>query len=367
MFHLTKDIYLDYEENFDYQEDCIYISKHDIYRYNENIGKMLIAEFGEDSPKMYEHAQNITELLRKFDGDKEFFKFLTRHKGYLNNGKLYIYCEPYSYKLFVIKWWKTLLPHLKKTEAYKLFQLYKNRAIYAHRQHNLVKDNSEELHNKYWSLREEDFNFLYKNSSKFEIDREAIDNASLEFHLASYYCGLITNSFKQKVRYFYRKQLVDEIAETKKDLERRLYFLPKIIEAEKEINFSEIDIENIKVKYNFIGDSKIVPVTNTFPYLVKKYDILKLSELVLDAQVDLMYFHNRKELDPVSTFATQLYSDCGGEPTIKQILDLENKSPYYISIFFKMADHNKMNLFLLQEIFYLKEQGRTEELKRYCL
>jgi len=367
MFHLVKNVYLRYEEHLDYQEDCLYISKHDNYQYNEQLGKMLKVEFGDYYPKMYAYANSIGEMTKQYGGEESFFDMLVDHKGYLENGRLYIFCDSYNFRSIVIKWWRTLLPNLDMNDAYRLFELYKNRAFYANRESNIFLDDSQEFHSKYWDMDKESFEFIYNNTTPFSIKESVKEHASLEFHLASYYCDGLTKPFARKIRHFYRKRLIDEVAETKKDLERRLYFLSGLVNDEFEISFDYADLEKIKEKYPVFGDSEIKQSIDSFYYLESNYDVPVVVKAMMDAHIDLMLLHGRKDIDPASTLAMQLYVDCDGEPSVEQILDEESRNSYYVSIFFKMADHNKVNLFLLQEIFYLKEQDRLDELKRYCL
>jgi len=383
MFHLVKDAYLHYEEHFDYTEDCMYISKNDHYEYNENISKMLLGEFKETSPRMYQHANSVKELAAELGGDQKLFDTLAKHKGFKNNGKIIIYCEPHSFKIFVMKWWKTLLPNLSVKEAYDLYNLYRNRAILANRDINPLKENSKELHDKYWRLDLDDFEFLYNSVFPFEVDPSVKDDASLEFHLASHYCGQTTKSFQKKVRHFYKKELIDEICECKLDIERRAYFLPKILGFASKVDFTGIDLEALKdqdPRLSFFGDKNIKMSDETHTYLSQSYNIPLLVKDLLDINSYLTsYFDGGPGLDPGSTFALQLYADKERMPTVEEVMDFENTKSllgitgatamdlYFISVFFKMANHNKMNLFLLQEICYLKSEKKEHELARYCL
>lgn len=280
MIHILKDVYLNYKCNMTMRNDCIQIVDESIDEmyYDPEVAKILE---GNVSQLIY-RTKTVDELMSLFASDDVFFDKLLKFKSSNHRDELVIYCDKNSFKIFLSKWLKTLMPNADYETFKIVFNTYRNHELLVTRNANQMTDLRMQIA-EYWPNTDEEIQELYSLES-FKLSTDTYKkHASIEFQIATFLnnngCS-IAMDFANKISALGERRVLLDMYYSKTEIEYYMYDLDLIWPELGNIDYSTLNIkETLTQKAGLapIGDLMFKQI-KTIKKLKEQYNVEAVSE-----------------------------------------------------------------------------------------
>lgn len=328
----------------------------ELLHYNKTYEEMIFNHYSGDDVKFFEYLLNWDE-----------------------NRRLTVYGDLSQLEHILIAWFKTILPHLSRNEAYKVMQLMSMREklhiknhkpsylIPAEAPYNFSVSSSSELEFSYNTN-------VWNNSKLFPIDsNKKYQMVGLEFLLASYLWNILDNrdnaqwsgtaSLTNKVLRFTKKRLVQTLFDYKETIVQTMYNTNQLIGIELDItdpSAVEAFVASHQ-QYSWLFDDEFTP--DNYQSVWASHNI---NEVFVCANQLIQKIDREQEIYD-STKYQVLLSLFKNDFTLQDVLGVEAASPFSRLILSTEITDKAINRYLIDYIFHLYKTGDATTLKQLCV
>jgi hypothetical protein len=284
MIHILKDVYLNYKCNMTMRNDCIQIVDESIDEmyYDPEVAKLLE---GNVSQLIY-RTKTVDELMSLFPSDDIFFDKLLKFKSSNHRDELIIYCDKNSFKVFLSKWLKTLMPNADYETFKIVFNTYRNHELHITRNINQITDLRLKVPD-YWPNSDEEIQELFE-LEPFNITTENYKkHASIEFQIATFLnnngCS-IAMDFANKISALGERRVILDMYYSKTEMEYYMYDLDLIWPEIGHIDHSTLNVKEVldqKPGLKAVGNLSFRQL-KSIKNLEENYDVPALSQACHD-------------------------------------------------------------------------------------
>ena len=365
MIHILKDVYLNYRCNTTLRNDAIYILDEgidDVF-FDPEVARMLEGNVS----KLLYRAKNIDELLSNFDSDTQFFNKLLKFKSSNHRDELMIFCDKNSFKIFLARWLKTVMPNADLETFKTIFITYKNHELYVTRHLNQMNDFRLKVP-EYWPSSDEEIEALYQLQPFNLTGEEYKKHVSIEFQLATFINDqtcTIAADFAQKLHKLAERRIILDMFYTKTEMEYYLYDLDLLWPELDYQDYGSIDVEEMvskKPALAILGDMRFREI-KSIATLAAKYNVKDVADACKEFA---LYTQGLGDIICLNQFIENNYQT----PLIMDVLDTDlrykgvYRSPPYMGQWIELK---RMNGHFLSYLADLYTQNNIETLRKLSL
>jgi len=368
MIHLFKKTYLDFDANIDFNTDRFVISKENGV---EMLDLMNEAAYGD----LIGYHQDIAEVY--------WIDLITNivEESNKRNTKIVVYCDKESYKTFIVKWFKTVLPNLNVESFATIINtaMYKERAI---ANTKLASVNTIKINEVKEGIG--DLNDLFKATKIDPADVEKVDAMNLaysfEFLLASYFAGVAEYKapLKAVLKMFMRRWYNDAVVDAR---ETAMLNILNPIQM-KVFNYDESSVSLTSLNpfksvegFKYFSDETMYDVDDNFTSGLQgslKFEALTADKINGIKELCKKMFTDFEGLDGKSYYDAFKFFDyvtTGEDLTdaqLDEVLDYIVTNPVDTA-FIPRGDTENVNYVFLHHVLNIKRNNNTNALSKFQL
>lgn len=328
--------------------------------------------------ELIHYSKTYKEMIFNHYGGNDI-KFFERLLGWDENRRLTIYGDLSQLEHILVAWFKTILPHMSRNEAYKIMRLMSVREkmyiknhkpsylIPAEAPYNLSVDTPADLDFLYDTT-------IWNSSNLFPIDsNKKYQTVGLEFLLATYLWNILggrdntlwpgTPVLHDKVLRFVKKRLVQTLFDYKETIAQTLYGAEQLFGMQFDIT-DPAAVEAFvatNIQYNWLFDDEFTP--ENYQSVWAAYNI---NEVFVCANQLIQKIDREQEIYDGVKYQT-LLSLFKNDFTLQDVLNVEMASPFSRLILSTEITDKAINRYLVDYIFRLYKTGDSATLKQLCI
>lgn len=358
MIHFFDRVYLSYAEAS--------VGAEAIERTSENfiqiVDKGLVyLENPIHTKKRLFYNQNVKNFLENFKTDEEFFQDLLNRLSSGDSKKIMIYVDEHAMLELLIRWWKALFPNITAKGIHALYVNFGDHQTIQNSHSRTYLDltvNSkhisfEKFGHLYWDSSLEKIQGLFELYPAFEISEEVKAKCSVEFKMLNFLMEdrpAYLPSLIETMKSLYQKKVMDEITGIKRMIERSLFYMNDYFESNQlTLNGSSIQkVLQSNEALKFVMDLDIKNSKSSFEYLVKNYDLVKLSKALIGVDLYINRMAN-PNIEPQSLDNPCLtyFSEASAPIDYLDLLRQEMAGTSKLQLFKRMVQKKRMNPYLV--------------------